>query len=1002
MTQTIYQYVVGAFVISQISVIALRQKSDVNAASECIDGPSASYRGKRNYTASSTPCQRWNARHPHIPKQEPPDGKNHNYCRNPDFDIHGTWCYTTNASRRWEYCNISKCQDNSKVLWSTQSLVGKGTIWSRSADAEIALKFPDIKSIYNSSEYSFVWSMASDPCHEKVFFSDHIHETLSIHSMTTNETTHRLKGLMRFVGNMAYDWLTQNLYWTDSSLGSIMVVEKTMKHYAFVYHSTDRIDSLTIHPKQRKLFFSTFGNMSHIICTDLAGKREKIIISHADKLKFNDLHFDYWDNRLYWIDYPGLFLPGSSIGSSFLNGSDVKVVYASTFAKFRGIATYQDTIYVSDRSSYKSRVENRFYKIWYINKNNYDRRFFKTLNTPKAVTVYNIREKTCSDEEDLPEGGCKNMPECEHICLPRIDAPRECACSIGYTKLGETKCVARIQTENFLLIHDEGQQKLFQLSLNESRSFNVIPMAYSSSVSAMALDEVRQRLFWWDRTQSAIYQTGLSGIDPKILIKGVHVKSMTVEAQTGNLYYADDDTEFIYVIGITKNGAYRKMLMKPAPEKRLLTNIQKIATDPLHRHVYWIDTNGDYNEGELRRMNFDGTNQKLLIKNMFYPRAITINIERNSLFFVDHIDIVDEISLTELQLDKDDNYIYPRKHVYNLKLSPFTNIASLEIDDPVMYIATTTQKEILQLNVNYENTSLIAVNGTPPFVRLTSVNVFKKDSSKKFSSIPNPCSSNACQHICLITSSNTSSCACADGYSLVDAVNCEANNETIKDEPPSYNNTCPQDQYVDVVPCLNISVPWSAPVWIDDNTENSKLNLTAPDISNWTEIGNHNYLYTATDEVGNVGHCSFTVFTTSLTWENAERFLPDLTTFLISKECRGEQLIINVSCKNRSLCVTHGAFQNKTLTNIWDSANSNLIQSKNSEITCQSLCRTTKSKNTGLDAGAIAGIIIAVSLVVVVGACFLYFQMRQKGSYPTTDNIPLPDACQNHQYHEFH
>ena len=59
---------------------------------------------------------------------------------------------------------------------------------------------------------------------------------------------------------------------------------------------------------------------------------------------------------------------------------------------------FQDTIYVSDRSSYKSRVENRFYKIWYINKNNYDRRFFKTLNTPKAVTVYNIREKTCSDE----------------------------------------------------------------------------------------------------------------------------------------------------------------------------------------------------------------------------------------------------------------------------------------------------------------------------------------------------------------------------------------------------------------------------------------------------------------------------------------------------------------------------------------------------------------------------------------------------------------------------
>jgi hypothetical protein len=30
---------------------------------------------------------------------------NHNYCRNPDGEEKGVWCYTTDRNRRWEYCN---------------------------------------------------------------------------------------------------------------------------------------------------------------------------------------------------------------------------------------------------------------------------------------------------------------------------------------------------------------------------------------------------------------------------------------------------------------------------------------------------------------------------------------------------------------------------------------------------------------------------------------------------------------------------------------------------------------------------------------------------------------------------------------------------------------------------------------------------------------------------------------------------------------------------------
>jgi len=32
------------------------------------------------------------------------------YFRNPDHDVRGLWCYTVNASVKWEHCNVPKCR----------------------------------------------------------------------------------------------------------------------------------------------------------------------------------------------------------------------------------------------------------------------------------------------------------------------------------------------------------------------------------------------------------------------------------------------------------------------------------------------------------------------------------------------------------------------------------------------------------------------------------------------------------------------------------------------------------------------------------------------------------------------------------------------------------------------------------------------------------------------------------------------------------------------------
>lgn len=33
-----------------------------------------------------------------------------NYCRNPDKDKHGPWCYTNNTAVPWDYCHVKPCK----------------------------------------------------------------------------------------------------------------------------------------------------------------------------------------------------------------------------------------------------------------------------------------------------------------------------------------------------------------------------------------------------------------------------------------------------------------------------------------------------------------------------------------------------------------------------------------------------------------------------------------------------------------------------------------------------------------------------------------------------------------------------------------------------------------------------------------------------------------------------------------------------------------------------
>ena len=65
------------------------------------------YKGSVAKTISGKKCQKWSKQKPH--KHKYAFVGDHNFCRNPKNGHTGVWCYTTSRKKRWEDCDVPKC-----------------------------------------------------------------------------------------------------------------------------------------------------------------------------------------------------------------------------------------------------------------------------------------------------------------------------------------------------------------------------------------------------------------------------------------------------------------------------------------------------------------------------------------------------------------------------------------------------------------------------------------------------------------------------------------------------------------------------------------------------------------------------------------------------------------------------------------------------------------------------------------------------------------------------
>ncbi|XP_064223179.1 hepatocyte growth factor-like protein isoform X2 [Aotus nancymaae] len=87
-----------------------------NTRANCYHGTGEQYRGTISKTRKGIQCQHWSAETPHKPQftstSKPHAQLEENFCRNPDGDSHGPWCYTMDPETPFDYCALRRCVDD--------------------------------------------------------------------------------------------------------------------------------------------------------------------------------------------------------------------------------------------------------------------------------------------------------------------------------------------------------------------------------------------------------------------------------------------------------------------------------------------------------------------------------------------------------------------------------------------------------------------------------------------------------------------------------------------------------------------------------------------------------------------------------------------------------------------------------------------------------------------------------------------------------------------------
>ena len=566
---------------------------------------------------------------------------------------------------------------------------------------------------------------------------------------------------------LAVDWIGKNVYWVDSLLDQIQVVnfEGTFSATVLKY-DMHNLRALALDPTKGLMFWTDWQEENpRIERATMAGTDRRLLFKVLDLPDGgwpNGLTCDYVSERVYWID-----AKSDSVHTITYDGEDYRLILrdAQNMAHPFAISIFESHIYWTDwrnTNIYRANKWNGSEVTLIEDTNNqpFDLKVVHSSRQPKGI------KNPCRENN----GGCS------HLCLIESKTTKKCFCPhMMALDNSQKSCYPINQT---LIFATSTTVTAIEIDRPNAVVFPLLAPKADENISALATDPRKTTIFWSDLFNGRIYKLQMqnsSMTEQEVLLKSGadNCYGLSVDPAQGLLYFtgwksveSNNATE-AWISVITVDGKYKKTIVSSRSEEKLKKPVQ---INYIEGELYWFDIG--YSPPALFRSSASGKKMaEINLKGLSNdatvdPSSLIIDNNKRLFWTQPTLNKVRVLELSSMTL-----------HTMNTSSDPLKIPALIALDDDaqelIFYDKGSGDILARMVSTNYytggkpfelrKSSRLLRSNNT----NLVAMKIMDRSAweleLQNSEEEPDQCESMKCDQIC-IRSFKDHKCICADGY----------------------------------------------------------------------------------------------------------------------------------------------------------------------------------------------------------------------------------------------
>ncbi|XP_054731212.1 putative vitellogenin receptor isoform X1 [Anastrepha obliqua] len=328
--------------------------------------------------------------------------------------------------------------------------------------------------------------------------------------------------------DLAVDWLTGNIYFSDNTMHHIAVCSNNGLYCtALVSMDVDQPRGIALWPQRGQMFWTDWGVKPMIARASMDGSNSLPLVT--DNIHWpNGIVVDMHNDRIYWVD-----AKSATMESMRSDGTDRRRIFDGIMKHPYGLAIFEDNIYWSDWGTKSVHKCNKF--------TGKGHQVVAKDRIIYAVHIYHSAKQPKTDH------ACMRM-RCSHLCLLAGNNSATCACPDGMQLVADhLRCIKTHKKQRLFIglknsLLEMEHTKFGRHTILETHQLPVY-------ISQMAYNNVNEKVIIADNVQRAIFDYDLQSNNISVLVRENigNVTAIAFDHLAHNVYWTDSERHVVEV-----------------------------------------------------------------------------------------------------------------------------------------------------------------------------------------------------------------------------------------------------------------------------------------------------------------------------------------------------------------------------------------------------------------------------------------------------------------------